>query len=68
MSKPWDNFPGDPLSAEDNKRLRYMLDNEEKMAFAFALARRWLIGAIAAIAGIVLFKENLRSIWLWIVK
>jgi hypothetical protein len=50
--KDWENFSGEPLTPEENKKARKIIQDQERMTWLWATLRVWsayLAGALAAI-------------------
>lgn len=70
-----DERPRDHLTEREIEKLRAMIpqlehviEEEEFAARFWATVRKGIYYAAAAIGGVALFRENLKQIWLWLIK
>lgn len=54
-----------PLSREELRQLRKILDQDEKMQWLWSVMRRWAAGILAITAGAVAFRDDLALLLHW---
>lgn len=58
----------EPLTAQELREIRYLLQTEKHVAWFWATVRRWSMWIALGVAGIVTFRDNLKTFFNWFVK